>query len=505
PQTPPAPAAVEPEPKPQPADPAAAEQEPAQGEPGEPTAEAEADIVVTGQRLRGAVEGDIPPEVTLDAAELRAFGANTIAELITALAPQTSSGRGRGGGFPIILVNGRRISGFSEIRDLPPEAIERVDILPEEVALRYGYRAEQRVVNLVLRERFNAVTAEVEGGLATAGGRGVSEIDVNYLTIQGPTRTSFDVEYQNNAALLESERDIIQTRVGPPGVDIGDFRTLLPETEQVILGGTHSRMFGSVGATFDGRFVNSSSASLLGLPTDDPASRTALGRESETWSGRLGMAMNGTIRPWRWNFTAALDRVETDSVTERLALAPADTAEQVNQAATANLLASGPLLQGWAGPLNATFNASGELRSFESQSTRSGLFRETSLSRERAEAQASFDLPVTSTREDVFDAVGDLSLNLNLNAEYLSDFGALTTIGYGLNWRPIDEVSVIASFTQEEGAPGIQQLGEPVIATPNVRIFDFVRGETVDITRIDGGNPALIADNRRVINLGVNV
>jgi outer membrane cobalamin receptor len=149
------------------------------GHRGEAGAEAEEDaaIVVTGQRLRGAVEGDIPPEVTLNPAEIRAFGANTIAELITALAPQTSSGRGRGGGggFPVILVNGRRISGFSEVRDLPPEAIERVDILPEEVALRYGYRADQRVVNLVLRERFNAVTAELEGGLATAGGRGVAK------------------------------------------------------------------------------------------------------------------------------------------------------------------------------------------------------------------------------------------------------------------------------------------------------------------------------------------
>jgi hypothetical protein len=484
--------------------------------PADPAAEADAEvvddlgdeeIVVTGQRLRGAVEGDIPPEITLNPREIRAFGASTIAELLQALSPQTSSGRGRGGGggFPVVLVNGRRISSFSEIRDLPPEAIERVDILPEEVALRYGYRAEQRVVNLVLRERFNAVTAEVDAGLATAGGRGVGEVDVNYLTIRGPTRTSFDVEYQNQAALLESERDIIQTRTGPPGVNVGDFRTLLPQTEQMSLAGNHSRMFGSIGATVDGRFVNSSNASLLGLPSDDPASRTALRRESETWNGHVGLTLNGSVAPWRWNVTANLDRVETDTITQRLAAAPADKAEQINQSATANLVASGPVLEGWAGPLNASLNVAGELRSFDSQSTRAGVFRETSLSRQRVEGQASFDLPITSTREGVLDAIGDLSLNLNLNAEYLSDFGALTTIGYGLNWRPVEEVSVIASFTREEGAPGITQLGDPVIATPNVRVFDFVRGETVDITRIDGGNPALIADSRRVINLGVNV
>ncbi|MGJ3629017.1 hypothetical protein AB5I41_23055 [Sphingomonas sp. MMS24-JH45] len=48
-------------------------------------------------------------------------------------APQTRSGRGAGGP-PVVLVNGRRVSGFQEIRDLPTEAIQRVDILPEEVA-----------------------------------------------------------------------------------------------------------------------------------------------------------------------------------------------------------------------------------------------------------------------------------------------------------------------------------------------------------------------------------
>jgi len=473
---------------------------------GEEEADGESAIVVTGQRLRGAVDTDIPPEVTLNPAEIRSFGASNVAELIQALSPQTSSGRGRGGGFPVILVNGRRISSFSEVRDLPPEAIARVDILPEEVALRYGYRADQRVVNLVLRERFRAVTAEVEGGLATAGGRGVAEADLNYLQIIGPTRTSFDLEYENQAALLESERDIIQTRVGRAGVDVGDFRTLLPETEQISLSGNHSRMiFGNVGATVDGRFIVSSNASLLGLPSDDPAALTPLGRESETWNGHLGLTLNGDIQPWRWNFTANYDRVETDSTVDRLAIGGADTAEQINAAATANLLMTGPLVAVPAGELRGTYNLSGELRSFDSQSTRAGQFRETSLSRERVEAQGSLDLPIASTREGVLDAIGDLSANFNANVEHLSDFGTLTTLGAGLNWRPIEAVSLIASMTREEGAPGITQLGDPIIATPGVRVFDFIRGETVDITRLEGGNPALVADSRRVLNLGVNV
>ena len=101
-------------------------------------------IVVTGARPRGSVVGDIPPENVLDSRDIRATGATSISELLEAVESQTGSARGRGGGRPILLLNGLRISGFRELRDLPPEAIERMEILPEEVALKYGYAADQR-------------------------------------------------------------------------------------------------------------------------------------------------------------------------------------------------------------------------------------------------------------------------------------------------------------------------------------------------------------------------
>ena len=116
------------------------------------------EVIVTGQRLRGEVAGNVEPEVRLNEEQIRAYGASSIGELVDALAPQTRSGRGRQSGPPIVLLNGQRIGGFGEIRELPPEAIERVDILPEEVALSYGYRADQRVMNIVLKENFRAVT-----------------------------------------------------------------------------------------------------------------------------------------------------------------------------------------------------------------------------------------------------------------------------------------------------------------------------------------------------------
>src|SRR5258708_7705674 len=114
----------------------------------------DSDIVVTGSRsLPGAVIGDIPPEQSLGPADVRSYGVNSISDLLTELAPQIRSDRGSGGA-PVVLLNGRRISSFAEIRDLPTEGIARADILPEEGALKYRYSADQEVGNIVLRQRF---------------------------------------------------------------------------------------------------------------------------------------------------------------------------------------------------------------------------------------------------------------------------------------------------------------------------------------------------------------
>jgi len=81
------------------------------------------------------VETAAPPIMTLTEDDIAAYGAGSLQGLLAALAPQTGSGRGRGDGAPAILLNGLRIASFREIRS-PPEAIRKVEVLPEDVALR---------------------------------------------------------------------------------------------------------------------------------------------------------------------------------------------------------------------------------------------------------------------------------------------------------------------------------------------------------------------------------
>ncbi|MDQ1232336.1 TonB-dependent receptor [Sphingomonas sp. SORGH_AS_0879] len=166
----------------------------------------EGDVVVTARREPGRVPGDIPPDQQLNPADIRSYGVSSVADLLTELAPQTTSGRG---GSPVILLNGRRIAGFQEIRDLPTEAILRVDILPEEVALKYGYRADQKVVNFVLRPRFRSLAVEAIGRVPTQGGSAMGQLRLDQLQIRRDTRLSIHTDYSETSRLTEAERGIV--------------------------------------------------------------------------------------------------------------------------------------------------------------------------------------------------------------------------------------------------------------------------------------------------------
>ena len=469
------------------------------------------EIVVTGQRQRGSVIGNIEPEVVFNRRDIRSFGAGTLSELLDAIAPQTRSGRGRGGERPVVLLNGQRISGFREIRGIPPEAIIRMEVLPEEVALKYGYRADQRVVNFVTRRRFNAVTAELEYGQATEGGRSQYEADANILRIDQAGRWNIDTEYSHSDRLLESERDVI-LEDPTPLFDERPFRTLLGASDQFSINGTLNRsLFGDISTTFNASLEGSEGRSLFGLPSDfldNPVGDVPrpLTRDSSSRTGHLGLAMNGQLKDWRWSFTGNYDRGSNTSLTDTDSLTDPrlrNRAFSVSDTATAEFVANGSPFHVPAGNVSTTMRIGADRRGFRSETLGKDVEIVGELSRSRGNAQVNVDVPIASRRNDVLAAIGDLSLNGNAEVEHLSDFGTLRTLGAGLNWEPVPEVDLIASFTDEDGAPSVQQLGDPIIVTPNVRVFDFTRGETVDVTRIEGGNPGLFSDNRRVFKLGI--
>lgn len=457
-------------------------------------------IVVTAQRLPGSVDVDVPPDLVLDEQAIASYGASNVSELLANLSTQTATGRGRGGGAPVVLLNGRRVSGFTEIRDLPSEAIKRVETFPEEVALRYGYAADQRVVNFILKEGFKAVTGEAELGGPTDGGRTSAQLEGGTLTIGAKSRTSLNASYDYGSEIRESERGIIPTGTGNP-----KFRSLLPKTEQLRVNGIITRSLSErTGATINLSYDGTDSSSLFGAVTRADGSLDPLARNRKSSAAAAGVTLDGNVGRWRWTGTARLNADRSRTLTDQVAATDRDLARSRLITSTANANVSGPLLRVPGGPVNLSLTAGFERLDFDSKAVRLAGNSETSLGRDDGSVKASLDLPLTSRRTGALEALGNLSLNFNGGYRDLSDFGGLVSYGYGLTWSPVEGLTLTGSVAGEEAAPSLFQLRDPVIVSPAVTIFDFVRGESALVTQISGGNPALRAEKQRDLKLGLS-
>ncbi len=175
------------------------------------------EIVVTAARARGSVETEVPPIDELIEADVQALGASSVADVVANLNAQSGSGRGRGGGPPIILLNGQRVSSFRDLRDLPSEAIKKVEIFPEEVALQYGFRPDQRVMNFILKDNFASFSAETEYGAPMQhSGFDRQEFETTFSRIGQEARLNVNIEFERRTKLTEDERSILSSTASSP-------------------------------------------------------------------------------------------------------------------------------------------------------------------------------------------------------------------------------------------------------------------------------------------------
>ena len=255
---------------------------------------ANGDIIVTVTRSASSVLTDVPADVVLDENAIASYGAGNVMELVASLTAQTGSNRARGGGQPVMLVNGRRISGFDEIRNLPPEAIARVEVFPEAVALEYGYAADQRVINFILKEHFSAVTTQMEVGGASAGGYWTQEGEASLLRLSGKSRLNITANYQRNTPLTHDERGVVQTARAIP-LDFGGVVSVAGGGEispalSAIAGQTLTLADVPTGAGA-GTPLAQFASGTPGSPVVDDGRYRTLVRGAETWSVNSTFAM----------------------------------------------------------------------------------------------------------------------------------------------------------------------------------------------------------------------
>jgi len=303
------------------------------------------EVVVTAQAVPGAVIGDIPPENQLNPRDIASYGVSTVNDLLSEISDQTQSEQGRDSSSgPIILVNGKRVSGVNEIGDFPTESILCVDILPEEVALKYAYGAQQKVVNIILRRRLQAKVANLDGGASAAGGGENSTGDLSDTRIRDNARINIVGRVKSQAALRESDRGVSSTAgtVSDPNGAIGDdsdARTLKPATRAYSLNGVLAHTLSdAITASFNATASYQTSRALNGYPDSDlqvPASSPfalndsdtivdrflsddALHQDIDTAKAHAGVTLNADLpRKWRLSVIGAYDHVDTRTQTHR--------------------------------------------------------------------------------------------------------------------------------------------------------------------------------------------
>jgi hypothetical protein len=464
----------------------------------QPVAQADDRIQVWGIRQRGSVVGDTLPVRTLEPNEIAAYGAEDIDELIEALGPQVTSNRGQVPSPPIVLVNGKRVSGYNEISNIPTLAIERTEIFTEELALKYGYPANQKVVNIVTYEFYNQKRAQVFFAAPSEGGRNTLGFRPSYLLIRKDMRFVADLDLSRSTALTESERSIAQS---PQNAGQGPFQTLAPKSQRFAANATVSgNVLGGTAYSLNIRFSILERKSLFGL-----SDLGQVQQNEEERAARTAFSLNGQAGKWRWFFTSGYDLSRNTTLT---GIGGMETAQDISNfkstLASGEFGQSGNVFELPAGPVFLSLNQNVEhrvLRSFSSNTMGSPLL----LNQNRAALSANFDVPIARRNTSTPLWLGNLSINGSLKAEKLSGFATFLSSGYGLDWRLVDALGINLFFTNQSNAPDLRLRALPTIITPNARVFDYRLGQVENVVQIFGGNPELFPEKRRSFSLSAYV
>jgi len=413
------------------------------------------EVVVTARRGAALVD----PEVELDGFQIDALGGYDIGETVSRLAEDHALGEA-----PMIIVNGRRVADSGVFLGFPPDALERVEVLPPRAGALYGAPdPSRRVVNIVLQRRFNSRDGQARVRRPTAGGRAEAQGDLRQSSIVDARTRRISLRLSRDTALRAGERD--QKRTDGP---VADAVTLRPASEEV------AATLGLTGGIGDWSASLNTNAQMqethsVSMRDDEPVESRRRSRGLTATGGLNGDAAG-------WAVQMALSGRMSQTEQSGLRDAESDTAS-VN----ASLSGSRSLFNLPAGPLTTSLSA---------QASRSRSTSESAQARTRFNARTNDlggNLAIPLARGG---AVGDLALSLGASFSE-SDGGRGENLNAAMSWSPAPKMRLNASWATSTQSLAEQQRFDPEYYGEPVVVFDFLTGEAVEVLPILGGNPDL--------------
>lgn len=419
------------------------------------------DVIVVGRW--GAAS--VTPEIELDGAQIDAFGAYDIGEAITRL--------GESLGFdqqPILIINGRRVVNPSDFLGFPPDALQRVEVLPQHANSTYGGDPSQRVVNLVLQPRFRGADGRLGAGGPTAGGRTSLSLDGRMSSLEDTNVNQYGVQLSRDTALYGAERtDYSRDHPERTGV------TLRPAADSVAANFSLRRDIGDWASSIGGQAQTRTDRSVARV--GDQIIENRRQGDGLSLSGGLGGETAG------WRVRLGLDGQASRDLQRGLL-----NTRTRGLSATANLGADRTIFELPAGAM--TVNLSARYGRFRSTSD-SGAVR-TSRSTETLDLGGILTIPLLrqSAGASADSLFGDISATLGGTLRE-SDGQSGNTVSAGLFWAPTRKLKFNGQWTWTTESPSAQQRFEPSFFGEPRTVFDFATGEAVEVLPLLGGNPDL--------------
>src|SRR5687768_259885 len=163
-------------------------------------------VIVTGSNIRRADTETAAPVQIVTREDIDRTGKTTLGDYLQTLTADGQGSvpksfgtgfaagaagvslRGLGAGSTLVLLNGRRIAPygladdgqkiFTDISVIPLEAVERVEVLKDGASAIYGSDAIAGVVNIILRQEVEGLTAKASFAASEEGDGDTSKISV---------------------------------------------------------------------------------------------------------------------------------------------------------------------------------------------------------------------------------------------------------------------------------------------------------------------------------------
>jgi hypothetical protein len=508
-------------------------------------------IVVTASRAMIEALRGINPEREYDQADVAAYGVSTVGDVIDEVRAENGDED-----EPVFLVDGEPVADVGDVADFPAEAVDRLEVLPRGSGQKIGRESDRRVYNVVLKKQMRSLTLTAGRREATEGEWGESSGEAILTRIAGQQRLNLTLRARDSGALSEDDRGIVQpdpATVTPAAayyepIEAGRFRTLRGPSSSyeasLIGGGPLARgitsSFSLVGRSGRDRSLSGLPYGLFLLPGTSPFSPSGSDERLVLFgpnplanrSHRESLNGNATINATRGSWTAGLtgqfalnhQRYGNERLDNALLVQPVtvpagrnpfadpladffplrlDTATTDQRSWLVRLNLGGAVVKLPAGEvrLRGSVERGGDRSHGVSLQGNGRMDR--SYARAATRFDGGIDIPLAS--RDFLAPLGQLTLSLDRGHAALGRLPNLDRSSVTALWQPSQRVSLTAFAGREEQLPPIELLADPVVIYQNVRTFDFLTGETVDVTVVTGGNPALRAPAKRTRRLSFSV